>query len=185
MFQVRDRGPLKDGGRVAIVGGGPGGTGCAIALMQRSRRMGRESELTRDVWYGRLVRTLALLLSKRLSFSTRTNFEGFVAVMLVYAGLSWEGELIFKVTLAAKEADLEGYQLEALSFLRDDKAREFPALRWEPFRSFKGHRLGTLIFPGKDEKGRFILDKGTGYIEVWMRDVGGVKERVFRWEFPR
>lgn len=45
MTQARDLGPLKDGGRVAIVGGGPGGSSCAIALMRRSRRMGRGIEV--------------------------------------------------------------------------------------------------------------------------------------------
>jgi flavin-dependent dehydrogenase len=35
-------GPLQNGGRVVIVGGGPGGAACAIALRRQARSLGRE-----------------------------------------------------------------------------------------------------------------------------------------------
>ncbi len=39
-------GPLRDGGRVVIIGGGPGGCACAIALARLGREMGRRIEVT-------------------------------------------------------------------------------------------------------------------------------------------
>jgi len=35
-------GPVRDGQTVAIIGGGPGGVGCALALQREARRLGRE-----------------------------------------------------------------------------------------------------------------------------------------------
>ena len=39
-------GPLQDGGRVAILGGGPAGTAAAIALQMNGRLLGRELRVT-------------------------------------------------------------------------------------------------------------------------------------------
>lgn len=39
---MRHLGPLRDGGTVAIVGGGPGGTSCAISLLLGAARLGRQ-----------------------------------------------------------------------------------------------------------------------------------------------
>lgn len=39
-------GPLQDGGHVVIIGGGPGGAGCAIALLRLAQRLGREIKVT-------------------------------------------------------------------------------------------------------------------------------------------
>jgi flavin-dependent dehydrogenase len=39
-------GPLRDGGRVVIVGGGPGGTACAIALCRQAKELGRIIQVT-------------------------------------------------------------------------------------------------------------------------------------------
>ncbi len=39
-------GPLTDGSRVAIIGGGPGGVGCALALTQMARALHRQLHIT-------------------------------------------------------------------------------------------------------------------------------------------
>jgi flavin-dependent dehydrogenase len=39
-------GPLRDGGHVAIIGGGPGGAACAIALCRQARNLGRQIRVT-------------------------------------------------------------------------------------------------------------------------------------------
>lgn len=39
-------GPLGEGGQVIIIGGGPGGVGCALALQRLARQMGRSIEIT-------------------------------------------------------------------------------------------------------------------------------------------
>lgn len=40
--EMRHMGPLRDGGTVAIIGGGPGGSSCAISLIRESARLGRD-----------------------------------------------------------------------------------------------------------------------------------------------
>jgi len=40
-----DLGPLRDGGRVAIVGGGPGGTSCAMTVLKEARKRGIQVEV--------------------------------------------------------------------------------------------------------------------------------------------
>ncbi|RME80295.1 MAG: hypothetical protein D6775_16600 [Caldilineae bacterium] len=39
-------GPLQDGGRVVIIGGGPGGVACALALQRQARQLGRRITVT-------------------------------------------------------------------------------------------------------------------------------------------
>src|SRR5512139_1112812 len=39
-------GPLREGARVAIIGGGPGGSGTALALAHLARQMGRTIHIT-------------------------------------------------------------------------------------------------------------------------------------------
>ena len=43
---IQSLGPLNDGSRVAIIGGGPGGTGCALALERKARTMNRKLQIT-------------------------------------------------------------------------------------------------------------------------------------------
>jgi len=40
-----DLGPLRDGGKVVVIGGGPGGTATAIALKQQARALGRHIQV--------------------------------------------------------------------------------------------------------------------------------------------
>ena len=40
--QINHMGPLRDGGTVAVIGGGPGGASCAISLLKKSEMEGRE-----------------------------------------------------------------------------------------------------------------------------------------------
>jgi flavin-dependent dehydrogenase len=46
MDRINGLGPLPDGGRVVIVGGGPGGTACALALHRLAAAAGRRIEIT-------------------------------------------------------------------------------------------------------------------------------------------
>ncbi|MBT3189262.1 MAG: hypothetical protein HN975_16405 [Anaerolineae bacterium] len=41
-----DATPLSNGARVVIIGGGPGGTGCALALQNKAAQMGRRIQIT-------------------------------------------------------------------------------------------------------------------------------------------
>lgn len=103
----------------------------------------------------------------------------------VTIGATWqnpqeaEGRVLFSIVMDTHSGNLDGYDLGRLASLRNDKGQEVKAERWE---SPPGghHREGTLAFPSKDSSGNPIL--GAKALEMVIRDVAGVKERVLRWE---
>ncbi len=95
--------------------------------------------------------------------------------------VEWEGErdglLVFNAAMNTHSVDLDQYDLGELAVLRDDGGKEYRPSFWD---SAPGghHRRGTLIFPLPDS-----LRQGQAqYLELIIRDVAGVKERVLKWE---
>lgn len=99
-------------------------------------------------------------------------------VVIEVKWVALEGEkLVFEVALNTHSVDLDEYDLGELVVLRDDSGREYRPVAWE---SAPGghHRQGTLTFSSPD----FLNQGGTKYLQMVIRDVAGIKERVFRWE---
>lgn len=115
---------------------------------------------------------------------TRLNEVGAVTIEATYVDLSKEGKIGFRVKMDTHSVSLDQYRLEALSVLRDDRGREVKAAGWEAPEGSGHHRSGLLVFPARDPSGEPLLGEGTKYIELVIRDVAGVKERVFRWDLP-
>jgi len=92
--------------------------------------------------------------------------------------------LAFTVTLDAHSGDLGSLDITKLARLRDAQGREQGPSRWEDTARGPHHRSGVLFFPRLDANGNPILRDDTGVVEVVIRDVARVKERVFRWELP-
>jgi hypothetical protein len=87
------------------------------------------------------------------------------------------GSLIFNVAMNTHSVDLDQYDLGELAVLRDNGGKEYHPTSWE---SAPGghHRRGVLGFPLPES-----LSQGkTEYVEMVIRDVAGIKERVLRWE---
>ena len=85
--------------------------------------------------------------------------------------------LMFDVSMNTHSVDLDEYDLGELAVLRDDTGNEYHPDSWD---SAPGghHRKGTLTFPIPDS-----LSQGkTEYVEIVIRDVAGIKERVLKWE---
>ncbi len=88
-----------------------------------------------------------------------------------------DDSLIFKVTMNTHSVDLDQYDLGELAMLRDDAGYEYHPASWD---SAPGghHRRGTLAFPSPDS-----LSQGKArYVEMVIRDVAGIEERVLKWE---
>jgi hypothetical protein len=83
----------------------------------------------------------------------------------------WE----FKVALNTHSVDL-GFDLTEVSTLRCDRGQEFEAAAWDGSGPGGHHRSGVLRFAA--------LDHPTSTVEVVIRDVAKVPERVFRWDVP-
>ncbi|MFQ5692368.1 MAG: hypothetical protein ACE5IM_04905 [Nitrospinota bacterium] len=90
----------------------------------------------------------------------------------------------FNVRMNTHSVPLDGYDMAKLSLLRDGRGRLFPATAWTDPGGGGHHRKGVLVFPAKDKNGDPIIGGATKFLEVVIRDVAGVSERVFRWELP-
>jgi hypothetical protein len=90
----------------------------------------------------------------------------------------------FLLKLDTHTGDLLGYNLVALSELRSAPQRAVAALGWEPFSQDSHHRSGLLYFPRNLPDGRSVIPEAVPYLELSLRGLGGVPERVLRWEMP-
>jgi hypothetical protein len=77
--------------------------------------------------------------------------------------------------------ELGQYQLERLSILKNDRGEVVKPLRWEPSTKEGHHVSGTLIFSNAVSSGKYVIGSHTKYIEVVIKNIGGLKERIFKW----
>jgi hypothetical protein len=106
--------------------------------------------------------------------SPQTDDGGRVTVEVTPLTLSddvWE----FSVALNTHSVDLS-FDPTEVSALRCDQGREFQAVAWNGSGPGGHHRSGVLQFDA--------LDHPTSFIEIVVRDVAKVPERVFRWDVP-
>ena len=89
--------------------------------------------------------------------------------------------LRFTVEMNTHSVDLDKYDLSKLSTLRTDEGREVTAIAWDGPSGGGHHRSGVLVFPAT-EGGKPLIDAKTRSVELTIRDVAGVKERVLRWK---
>ena len=109
---------------------------------------------------------------------TQTNEGGQVTIKATWQGPS--AGLIFDVVLDTHAVDLDGYDLQQLAILRIDGAREIRPTGWDAPKGGH-HRAGTLTFPATAADGSALIVPDTRTIEVVIRGIAGVPERVFRW----
>ena len=104
----------------------------------------------------------------------QSNSAGAVTLDVKWMGPSG-GSLVFNVEMDTHSVELDQYDLGKLAILRDDGGKEYRPISWD---SAPGghHRGGTLAFPLPESLNQ------AKYLELLIRDVAGVKERVFKWE---
>jgi Spy/CpxP family protein refolding chaperone len=95
-----------------------------------------------------------------------------------------DGKLAVQVKLDTHAVDLDQYQLEKLALLRDAQDREIQAVGLESPSGSGHHREGVLTFPGTDSSGKPLLSPEAKSLTLIVRGIGGVSERVFRWQLP-
>lgn len=144
--------------------------------------------------------TAAIITGRYTSLTTRGN-EGVSAAPLSYSldkvpvngldqnstggavsiDVKWLGiendKLVFDVSMNTHSVNLDQYDLGKLSVLLDEQGNQYIPSSWE---SAPGghHRKGTLTFATPDSLGQ----GKTKYVELIVRDVAGVGERIFKWE---
>ncbi len=78
-----------------------------------------------------------------------------------------------KLVLDTHSANLDGYNFEAIATLRDDTGKTYPVELVEKASGSGHHREAVLRF-GK-------LSPPAKTVELIVKDVAEVKERIFRW----
>jgi hypothetical protein len=110
----------------------------------------------------------------------RTNDEGPVEMAVLYLSPLPQEEgskLSFEVRMNTHSVNLDGYEMGKISFLRIDGGDEQKALGWSKPGGGGHHRSGVLKFAGP-------IPSGAQSLQVIIRGIGGVQERVFEWKLP-
>ena len=87
---------------------------------------------------------------------------------------------VFAVVMDTHSVNLDAYDLAQLAVLRTDQGLEIQPIGWDA-PSGSHHREGTLSFPSTAPDGSPLIGAGTTTVELVIRDVAGVPERVLRW----
>jgi hypothetical protein len=106
---------------------------------------------------------------------TRVSEGGQVTVKATWAGPA--AGLVFTIVMDTHAVDLDGYDLAQLAALRVDGGPDLAPVRWDA-PAGGHHREGTLAFP-TEQGGKPVIGAQTRRIELTIRDVAGVPERVF------
>lgn len=104
---------------------------------------------------------------------THTDTGGGVTVNVTYIHPQNENEIRFQVVLDTHTVDLDGYNLKALSTLRDDTGKSYQPVKVDN-RGGGHHREITLVFPK--------VSLSAKRLELIIKDIGRVKERFFFWD---
>jgi len=107
------------------------------------------------------------------SDATRTNSGGGVTVKVTPVYLKASGDLRFEVVLDTHSVDLDAYDLKRLIVLRDRAANVYHPTSVES-KGSGHHRTATVSFASPSN--------GNKNIELVIKGIAGVKERIFQWQ---
>ena len=115
--------------------------------------------------------------------ASRSNSGGNVTIDVTWENTQDTSDpLTFSVAMNTHCVNLDGVDLAKQAVLRNDRGQEVKPQRWDAPSGGRHHRSGTLTFPSKDDSGKPRVGSGTRTVELVMRDVAGVKERVLNWQ---
>lgn len=103
---------------------------------------------------------------------TQSVTGGGVTAKVTYLNPKSGEDARFAVVLDTHSVNLDAYDLKLLSVLRDETGKEYSPINVEN-KGGGHHRETILVFPQ--------LPAEAKRIELVIKDVAGVKERVFRW----
>ena len=106
------------------------------------------------------------------SATTQTVSGGGVAAKVTFLNLKSGDEPRFLIVLDTHSANLDGYDFKTLGVLRDDSGKVYSPTAVEN-KGSGHHREATVSFPKLSQEARRV--------ELVIKDVAGVKDRVFSW----
>lgn len=115
----------------------------------------------------------------------KTNSQGSVVIDVTWLE-GWEASkqdpIRLKVEMNTHSVDLDKYKLVEISALRTNDGIEHRPQTWEGPKGGGHHLEGILKFSPADAAGKPVITKDTKKVELVIREVAGVKERLFLWE---
>jgi hypothetical protein len=104
-------------------------------------------------------------------FETRTSEQGQVTIKVTPETLSG-GQGKFRIVFDTHSVDLN-QDLVEIAVLTDGQGNTYTPTRWEGSGPGGHHREGILVFE--------LINSSTSYLELTIKNVGGVSERLFKW----
>ena len=93
---------------------------------------------------------------------------------VIYLNPDATDEPRFQVVLDTHSVNLDAYDLKSIAVLRDDTGKAYASTGVES-KGSGHHREATVSFSK--------LSSDAKRVELVIKDIAGVKERVFRWNF--
>lgn len=135
--------------------------------------------MRRDVWLAVLV--VVAVVGWAEAGLAATTAQAKLSQQLAGGGVTVAATLLkdqaeataIKLVLDTHSANLDGYKFEAIATLRDDSGKTYPVEAVEQASGGGHHRQAVLRFGKADPQAKSL--------ELIVKDVAGVKERIFRW----
>ncbi len=100
------------------------------------------------------------------------NSENGVSVDVTPLKFEFGKDIVLDISLNTHQGSLD-FDVAEIAMLKDSNGNVYNPLRWEGSQPGGHHRSGKLTFPAIQK---------SDYMELTLKDVYGVKERIFRWE---
>lgn len=113
--------------------------------------------------------------SNGAAFETQSNAGGSVTVDVKPATLIVGEPVVFDVAMNTHSVDLSD-DMTKISILRDDAGQEYKPTAWDGPEGGGHHRSGSLKFAALATKSK--------YVELVIKGLAQVPERVFKWDLP-
>ena len=107
-----------------------------------------------------------------VSNTPQTNSGGGVTVKVIYLNQGATDEPRFQLVLDTHSVNLDAYDLKSIAVVRDDTGKAYPSTSVE--NKGGGHHREAIMSFSK-------LSPEVKRVDLVIKDVAGVKERVFRW----
>ena len=109
------------------------------------------------------------------AFETKSNEGGSVTVDVKLTALEVGKPIAFDIAINTHSVDLSD-DMTKITILRDDAGKEYKPTAWNGPGGGGHHRAGTLSFAALTGKPKFV--------ELVIKWLAGVPERVFKWDLP-
>ncbi|MBW2309064.1 MAG: hypothetical protein JRG73_19240 [Deltaproteobacteria bacterium] len=156
----------------------------------------RKAEISdKRIWMTMLIAVLLLLYASTSALALkkrdlrRSNSGGRVNIDVVYLNPLKQSQnpdtnLVFELRMNTHSVNLDAYRIEDLAVLRNDLGEQVRPMEFANPGGGGHHRSGMLKFPAQTPEGNRLIREDIKRIEVVIKNVAGVPERVFIWNLP-